>query len=136
MSRTYKHIKKVKLKKYYRERWETEHIKYNYEAHKYLWPDFDTPIGLTIRTAYLKKPGVLTKKRKEVDTENHWMSTPSWWVRMTMNKPQRRSVSLWEQQLSNLDTSRYNPSYEGTYPYEDLDLFDKPYKKVGHVYFW
>ena len=77
-----------------------------------------------------------TKKRKEVDTENHWMSTPSWWTRMTMNKPQRRSVSLWEQQLRNLDTSKYNPAYDGTYPYEDLDLFDKPSKRVAHIYYW
>ena len=31
------------------------------------------------------------KKPKEVDTEDHfWSSTPSWWARIMMNRPERR----------------------------------------------
>jgi hypothetical protein len=29
------------------------------------------------------------KLRKEQDYEDHWMTTPGWWVRMFMTKPQR-----------------------------------------------
>lgn len=44
-------------------------------------------------------PGVKTKKPKHQDTHWHWMSTPSWWTRMTMNRPLRRKVHLWEHEV-------------------------------------
>ena len=47
-------------------------------------------------SGYLHLPTTKTKKRKEVDTEWHWMSTPSWWTRMTMIKPERRASKLLE----------------------------------------
>lgn len=30
------------------------------------------------------------KKKKRKDTEWHWMTTPSWWTRLTMNRPKRK----------------------------------------------
>lgn len=36
------------------------------------------------------------KRAKKKDTEWHWMSTPSWWTRLMMNRPQRRKGKLWE----------------------------------------
>jgi hypothetical protein len=39
------------------------------------------------------------KKRKSVDSEWHWMSTPSWWTRLMMNRPQRRAAKVWERKV-------------------------------------
>jgi hypothetical protein len=122
MSRTYKDSNRVKLKRYYKERWETEHTKFVYEGEKYVWPDFNTAVGVVMRVKYLKKPGVLTKKRKEVDTTDHWMSTPGWWVKMTMNRPERRGSHLQEKQaLKEIDI-------------EDVDFPDLGRKP--HCYYW
>lgn len=99
MSRTFKHIKRVKNKNYYRDRWEAEHYKFEYEGKVYSWPDYNETTKLVTRYTYLKRPGVLVKKRKEVDSEDHWMSTPSWWTRLTMNKPQRREGRMWEHEV-------------------------------------
>lgn len=120
MSRTYKDSNRVKLKRYYRDRWETEHDKFTYEGWKYAWPDFNTARGTTTRTIFLAKAGVKTKKRKEVDTTDHWMSTPSWWTRLMMNRPQRRQVKLWERKAL----------------ISDLEDLIQPGKKYKHVYFW
>ncbi len=62
-----------------------------------------------------------TKKRKEEDTEWHWMSTPSWWTRLCMNRPERRANKLRERNIliSNVD--------EFDFP----DLGHRP-----HIYFW
>jgi hypothetical protein len=65
-------------------------------------------------------PTTKTKKRKEVDTEDHWMTTPGWWVRLTMNRPQRREVHLWERKAL----------------FSDIEELIQPAKKVGHVYYW
>jgi hypothetical protein len=122
MSRTYKDSNRVKLKRYYKDRWETEHTKYEYESEKYLWPDFNVSVGLTTRIKYLKKPGVLTKKRKEVDTTDHWMTTPGWWIRLTMNRPERREHHLLEKKvLREIDI-------------EDVDFPDLGRKP--HIYYW
>lgn len=48
---------------------------------------------------FRKKRGVLTKKKKHVDTENHWISTPGWWVRCMMNRPQRVASKQWEKDV-------------------------------------
>jgi hypothetical protein len=87
-----------------------------------VWPDFNTAVGVVMRVKYLKKPGVLTKKRKEVDTTDHWMSTPGWWVKMTMNRPERRGSHLQEKQaLKEIDI-------------EDVDFPDLGRKP--HCYYW
>lgn len=108
MSRTYKHIKRVKLKKFYEERWDTL-----YE-----------PQELGRYWHRLQKPGVLPKRRKELDTEEHWMNTPSWWVRLMMTRPQRREGSLWEREV--VKTSL-----------EEIDGVDTPsISRKPHIYFW
>ena len=63
-----------------------------------------------------------TKKRKEVDTEDHWMTTPGWWIKMTMTKPERRSAHLLEKKALSV------PDIED---FEIPDLGRKP-----HIYFW
>ena len=72
--------------------------------------------GFGWRLAKTTKP----KLRKTVDTEDHWMSTPGWWVRLTMNRPQRRAVHLWERKAL----------------FSDLEELVQPAKKVAHVYYW
>lgn len=63
-----------------------------------------------------------TKKRKEVDTEWHWMGTPGWWVRLYMNRPQRRAVHLWEKEvLKEADLEETDP----------INTKRKP-----HIYYW
>ena len=65
-----------------------------------------------------------TKKRKEVDTEDHWMSTPSWWTKMTMIKPQRRECTLWEREVVKTQVT-------------DLEEVDKPnVSRKPHIYYW
>jgi hypothetical protein len=76
------------------------------------WVEYD-------RVYWLKKPGVLTKKKKHKDTEHHWMTTPSWWTRMYMRRPQRVREN---QQLRNI---------------RDIDEFD--FVDTGrkpHIYYW
>jgi hypothetical protein len=72
---------------------------------------------------YIKLPGVKTKKRKELDCEWHWVSnTPSWWTRLTMNRPQRRAGRVWEQKVL-LET--------------DLEETDPPgVSHKPHHYYW
>lgn len=69
---------------------------------------------------YLYAKTTKTKKRKEVDTEDHWMGTPSWWVNLMMNRPQRREVRVWERKAL----------------FSDLDDLIPPAKKYKHVYYW
>lgn len=65
-----------------------------------------------------------TKKRKEVDTEWHWMSTPGWWVHTFMTKPQRRAGSMWEREVV-----RISPT--------NLEEVDKPsVSRKPHLYYW
>lgn len=70
---------------------------------------------------YKQLPSTKTKKRKEVDCEWHWMSTPSWWTRITMNRPQRRFYHLLEHKALMSDL-------------EDFDFPDL--KKKPHIYYW
>lgn len=119
MSRTYKHIKRVKLKKFYKERWDTLHDKISYERESYYDPGIIYNAFL-----YLKKAGALPKLRKELDTEDHWMSTPSWWTRLCMTKPQRREGRLWECEVVKISPT-------------DLEEVDKPsVSRKPHIYYW
>lgn len=73
---------------------------------------------------YLQYPGVLTKKKKRTDTENHWMSTPMWWVREMMNQPQRTKGRQWEKSVLKVDIN-------------DLDIIDYPsVSRKPHWYYW
>ena len=69
--------------------------------------DFDYKDYTIVR--YLDRPGVKTKKRKTKDTEWHWMSTPSWWTRLTMNRSQRRKGRLWERHVHFEDIEETDP---------------------------
>jgi hypothetical protein len=69
---------------------------------------------------YMYAKTTKAKKRKEVDTEEHWMSTPGWWVNLMMNRPQRREVRVWERKAL----------------FSDLDDLIQPVKKYKHVYYW
>lgn len=65
-----------------------------------------------------------TKKRKELDTEDHWMTTPSWWWRLMHHRPVRRAVHVWEKSVHK-------------YLDEDVDLSICPdHGNKPHQYFW
>jgi hypothetical protein len=73
---------------------------------------------------YLQYPGVLTKKKKNVDTENHWMTTPMWYIREFMNQPQRAKGRQWEKSVLKVDIN-------------DLDIIDYPsVSRKPHLYYW
>lgn len=66
-----------------------------------------------------------TKKRKELDTEWHWMTTPSWWINLFMTRPQRKQAQIWEQELKKIREM------------EELDDLDTPnVSKKPHKYYW
>lgn len=83
-----------------------------------VWVDEDG----VVRYRSYDLPGVKTKKPKHKDTEYHWMSTPSWWTRLTMNRPMRRYYHLLEHEATKA---------------EDLEELDIPdLKKKPHNYYW
>lgn len=87
-------------------------------------------------------PTTKPKKRKEIDFEWHWMNTPSWWTRMTMNRPQRRSAKLWERDVSKIPfkteaiemTKYFGISKESMAMLEDSDT--PSVSRKPHVYYW
>jgi hypothetical protein len=118
MSRTYKHTKEANLKRYYKARWDYEYETYEYLGKVYSFPELVVE-EFKVRTCYLKKAGVITKKKKNVDSEYHWMTTPSWWNRMQHTRPERRSVKVALSQVSDV---------------EEVDIPDTGRKP--HQYFW
>ncbi len=88
-------------------------------VHKGYWLQDQIPLEYYgYRLGKTTKP----KKRKEVDTEDHWMSTPGWWVKMMMTKPERRNAHLLEKKVLRT---------------EDIDDVDFPdLGRKPHVYFW
>lgn len=127
MSRTYKD-KPDRLKRYPRLQdvalYKTEEVcqEYTYEFvdGELKKVRLDEPRTFT-RKYYLQQKTTKPKKRKRQDTEWHWMSTPSWWTRMTMNRPQRRQGRLWERKVL----------------FEDVEETDPPlFGKKPHNYYW
>lgn len=93
---------------------------------RWSWSHKDDLIELENYGYRLYRQGKTTKpkKRKEVDCEDHWMSTPSWWTHMFMLKPQRRQGTLWEREVVKTQLT-------------DLEEVDKPnVSRKPHVYFW
>lgn len=85
------------------------------------WKDrYVIRVDYEILNRYLFAKTTKTKKRKEVDTKWHWMTTPSWWTRLTMNRPQRREVHTWERKAL----------------VSDIEELVQPSKKYKHVYYW
>ena len=73
---------------------------------------------------FLDAPGAKTKKRKKKDTEYHWMTTPSWWVNLMMNRPQRLDGRMWEKEILKYDI-------------QELEGVDTPsVSRKPHVYYW
>jgi hypothetical protein len=71
-----------------------------------------------------KLPTIEPKKRKEVDSEWHWMGTPSAWTRLMMNRPQRRAGSLWERRVV-------------TTSIDSIEEEDVPsVSRAPHCYYW
>lgn len=59
---------------------------------------------------YIDLPTTKLKKRKRQDVEYHWMTTPMWFVRDFMNRPQRRQNKLWEAKLRNKNLESWHLS--------------------------
>lgn len=123
MSRTYKD-------RPYKSRFPTENSDNKYRCVPYIaeglhWKTKEPYCAL--RWFSVKRRGVLTKKKKHVDAERHWIhSTPSWWTNMFMNRPQRIASKKWEREIVQ-------------YSFWDIaqDNFDPPL--IGnkpHVYYW
>jgi hypothetical protein len=110
MSRTHKDVpvKHRKPRDVYDYSYNTEKVAYLNENDK-------------LRYWYKELPGLKPKKRKEVDLEYHWMTTPSWWTRLTMNRPTRRQHHLLEHKVLFCDL-------------EDFDFVDT--KKKPFNYYW
>lgn len=80
--------------------------------------------GWIYQYCWLLSKTTKTKKRKEVDTEQHWMTTPSWFVREFMNRPQRRKGAMWEREVVKTQVT-------------ELEEVDKPnVSRKPHVYYW
>jgi len=91
------------------------------ETNTYCFMDTDEPC---IKFFHQNIAGIKTKKKKRKDCEWHWMTTPGWFIKEFMNRPQRARGRAWEKKATKSAL-------------EDLDLLDTP--SVGrkpHVYYW
>lgn len=119
MSRTYKtrpHKVRFPEEQYYYDQVIYKYINYSYSR-------FGTEETVTVkRPAYIQCKTNRPKKRKRVDTENHWMTTPSWWTRLMMTRPLRRKHRLVEHKIKHA---------------VDLDEIDyENHWKKPHKYYW
>jgi len=73
---------------------------------------------------YLQRPGVLSKKKRRIDTEPHWMTTPMWFIREFMNRPQRVKGKQWERQIVRCSIDSL------------LDQDTPNVKRKPHIYYW
>ncbi len=85
---------------------------------------------------WIQQPTTKAKKRKEVDSDFHWMTTPGWFIRDFMNKPQRRQNKLWEAKLKNKRICTWHESYiDDTIDW--LDSHDTPsVSRKPEKYYW
>ena len=70
-----------------------------------------------IKRKFLNMDTAAKKSRRE-DTEWHWMTTPSWWTRMTMNRPQRRHGHVWERTVLFNNIEQADPPQVGRKPHQ------------------
>jgi hypothetical protein len=113
MSRTYKD-KPYKLK---HRPWDTDTESFRYVAEGLDW--YTKELRTYLGFGHLELPTTKTKKRKEVDTEDHWMTTPGWWNRMMVTRPERKRVNSMLKTVSDV---------------EEVDIPDCGRKP--HIYFW
>lgn len=95
---------------------------YKHKPRKLLWDSFDKDFipleGYRHRLGKTTKP----KKRKEVDSEDHWITTPGWWIKLTMTRPERRGAHLLEKKALRI-----------------LDIEDVDFPNLGNKpfnYYW
>lgn len=70
----------------------------------------------------VKKPYIKRKKKRNVDTEWRWMTTPGWWVRLYMTRPQRNASNHYMRQVTlDVDLEEVDPPGLGHKP---------------HIYYW
>ena len=75
-----------------------------------------------IWNGWIQVPGKRTKKRRNYCHFRWYGTTPSWWTRMTMNRPQRRKGRVWERVVLNST---------------DIELQDPPgVGRKPHVYYY
>lgn len=75
-------------------------------------------------SSYRKGKTTKTKKRKEVDTEEHWQTTPSWWNNLFHTRPIRGNFRAF---LTNAVKSDIT---------EIEDMLEPTDSKSPHKYFW
>lgn len=49
------------------------------------------------------------RKKKKSDHEFWPQATPSWWTRITMNRPHRRAAHMWEQTVDHQTAEEADP---------------------------
>ena len=89
---------------------------------KLIWGDYSQDYVYLENYSHIFRKTTKPKLRKEVDTEDHWMTTPSWWTKMMMIRPERRAAHLLE--VAALKTADI----------EDVDFPDLG--KKPHIYYW
>ena len=95
---------------------------------KYKYPekqwDYQYEDGIDCWFARKQRPGVLSKKKRNSKDYYHGMSTPMWWVREVMNRPQRCKAKAWEHTVVKCSV-------------DELDAIDTPIaSKKPHIYYW
>ena len=82
----------------------------------------DANLGSRTGFRYIQVAGKKTKKRRNYCHFRWYSTTPSWWTRITMTRPQRRRGRVWEHTVLKA---------------QDLELVDPP--TVGrkpHIYYY
>lgn len=110
MSRTFKDIP-------YRLVYEYKTNRVKYPKHEYFYDSEKDDIKLREYEYHFNRFEQKTKSRKYY----HHMSTPSWWTRAVMNRPNRRAARVWERQVL----------------FQDIELADPPgVSRKPHKYYW
>ena len=115
MSRTYKD-RPYKVRQ--TEPWDKDRVMVRYEVIRTNY--FTKELEEFITARFLENKTTKTKKRKVLDTEDHWMTTPGWWNRMCVTRPERKRVNAALQSLQC--------------DLEDVDIPDLGRKP--HIYYW
>ena len=99
MSRTYKD-KPYKFS--HKQYWEQDRVLVSCEVIRTNW--LTKELEEYTASRYIELPTTKTKKRKEVDTEDHWRTTPMWWHRLTYTRPERRKVKMLLATVADVET--------------------------------
>lgn len=99
-------------------RWE---LRWPEDAWDYGVEKINVDLGHRMGVRYLEVAGIKTKKRKNYCHYKWWAKSPSWWVRLTMNRPQRRKARVWEHKVLC----------------QDLEQVDHPLcSRKPHIYYY